>query len=494
MGRRQTVGNTPLSRHRLPLCEETLVAVGAAISVVLAGGVAVSGWWAWEAQQTGLWKLLAAMCLLCAGEALGLVILRRRMRGGFSSMEAIRQALLAIDAGEAGLASLSVSGDLNREGAAWNKLLGEIEQARKGGLAERAKHSLGTASSANSELGGAFDAMPNGMILIDDRMRVKYTNGAAAVLLAVKREEMPGADITSLILDEDVQDSIRSVVKGSGLRRSSVETEHRENGNFQALRFSVRLMRQDDSAAAMIVIEDITQQRIASESRDAFVAQATHELRAPLTNIRLYIETAMEEGQDDAAIRAKCLNVVNQEARRLERIVGDMLSVSEMEAGVFKLQVDDVPLTTVFDELKSNYEAQARDKQIAMDFDLAPNLSMVRGDRDKIVLALQNLLSNAIKYTTAPGKVHLSAEVKMDKLVVEVCDTGIGINEGDSQRIFEKFFRAKDRRVEKVIGSGLGLAIAREAIRLHGGDITVESEVGKGSRFTLTLPVVAEAA
>ena len=129
-----------------------------------------------------------------------------------------------------------------------------------------------------------------------------------------------------------------------------------------------------------------------------------------------------------------------------------------------------------------------------MDFDLAPNLSMVRGDRDKIVLALQNLLSNAIKYTTAPGKVHLSAEVKMDKLVVEVCDTGIGINEGDSQRIFEKFFRAKDRRVEKVIGSGLGLAIAREAIRLHGGDITVESEVGKGSRFTLTLPVVAEAA
>src|SRR6185436_8456189 len=115
----------------------------------------------------------------------------------------------------------------------------------------------------------------------------------------------------------------------------------------------------EDSAAAMVVIEDITQQRAAEESRHAFVAQVTHELRTPLTNIRLYVETAIDEGESDPKLQSKCLNVINAEARRLERIVGDMLSVAEIEAGSLKLRSDDVQLETLFAELKDDYTPQA---------------------------------------------------------------------------------------------------------------------------------------
>jgi len=493
MDRRRTAGNRPLSAQGPHLREEVIIAIGVAIASALTAGVAASGWWAWQARQGELLKLQAVLCLLCAGN-LAMVLLHRRLRKRFGSMRAIRRALLAADRGEVGSASLSVSSDLGPEGAAWNKLLEEIEQLRNRVVAERATQMLGLAHSADRELRGALDVLPHGMILVDDKMCIKYANGAAAVLLAAKRDEMPGADLAGFIPYPDVLNSIKAIVDGRVARRSAVEAERRRGGNFQALRFNVRLMRRGDEASAMIAIEDITQQRIAAESRDAFVAQATHELRAPLTNIRMYVETAMEASRDDAVTRGKCLNVINQETRRLERIVGEILSISQMEAGSFTLQLDDVRLRPVLEELKSNYEAQARDKRIAMDFDLAPDLGVIRGDRDKIVLALQNLLSNAIKYTPAPGNVRVAAEVKKDQLVVEVSDTGIGVSEEDVRRIFEKFYRAGDQRVEKIPGSGLGLAIAREVIRLHGGDITVESEQGKGSRFTLTLPVAAEAA
>ena len=118
----------------------------------------------------------------------------------------------------------------------------------------------------------------------------------------------------------------------------------------------------------------------------------------------------------------------------------------------------------------------------------------MKGDRDKIRLGLHNLIGNALKYTPAGGHVTVTVTVDQGRFVVDVADSGIGISAEDAERIFEKFYRARDRRVTQVKGSGLGLAIAREVIRLHGGDITVQSEPEKGSTFTLWLPIPPEAA
>jgi signal transduction histidine kinase len=244
----------------------------------------------------------------------------------------------------------------------------------------------------------------------------------------------------------------------------------------------------------MVTIEDITQQKVAEEARHAFVAHTTHELRTPLTNIRLYVETAIDEGENNPSTRAKCLNVINGETRRLERIVGEMLSMAEIEAGSFKIKPDDVRIETLFDELKADYQQQAAEKRIDLQLKLPPKLPVIRGDRDKITLALHNLVGNALKYTPDGGKVTIGVEVDGKQVAVSVTDTGIGISPDDAEKIFERFYRAKDPRVAKITGSGLGLTLAREVIRMHGGDITVESQIDQGSTFTMTLPFKAEAA
>jgi two-component system sensor histidine kinase VicK len=273
-----------------------------------------------------------------------------------------------------------------------------------------------------------------------------------------------------------------------------VEVQQDDSATAGVLRFIVRPVRQADSGIAMIIIEDVTQQRVAAESRSAFLGRATHELRTPLTNIRLYVETALVEGKDDPAVRAKCLNVINEESARLERIVSDILSVSEIEAGALEIKRDDVRLDVLFEQLKADYEPQARERQIKLTFDLPPKLPVFQGDCDKIALALHNLLGNALKYTPTGGQVTVYVNFDQNQIAIDVTDTGIGIGEGDIEKVFEKFYRAKDQRITDITGSGMGLAIAREVIRLHGGDITVQSELNKGSNFTLTLPVPNEAA
>jgi signal transduction histidine kinase len=168
-----------------------------------------------------------------------------------------------------------------------------------------------------------------------------------------------------------------------------------------------------------------------------------------------------------------------------------MLSVAEIEAGSMKLNSDDVRLEPLLEELKAEYAAQAAEKQLSLAFELPPKLPVIRGDRDKITMALHNLIGNALKYTPAGGNVRVKVDSNETSVVVRIEDSGIGIAADEMERIFEKFYRAKDRRVAKITGTGLGLALAREVVRMHGGDITLESQLDRGSTFTMRLPATA---
>jgi signal transduction histidine kinase len=210
--------------------------------------------------------------------------------------------------------------------------------------------------------------------------------------------------------------------------------------------------------------------------------------------MRLYLETALDENEKNPTVRAEALNVVNQECRRLERLVSDILSITEIEAGSFKVKNEDVRMDAVLQDLQSDYKAQAESKGLRLVFDLPPKLPVLTGDRDKLAVALHNLVGNALKYTPPGGQVLVSAEVSAQDLLITVADSGIGISEEDAKNLFKKFQRAKDPRVAKIPGSGLGLALAREVVRLYGGDILLKSELNKGSTFTVVLPTRSEAA
>lgn len=410
---------------------------------------------------------------------------RRKLR----AIGAVQDALLAAHEGLTDPELLAVDARFGPAAVAWNALL---DRASRGSFEAGSTAPSVESSGVDALAVGACDALWTGVIVVDRHAKVRYLNGACSTLLSVKRDESVGTDIQNVIKDEEVLGAIREGAKAGKLAKPRLTFELERGGPDPAgrgvLRLTLRSLR-DEAGAILIVVEDVTQQRVAEESRGSFVAQVTHELRTPLTNVRLYLETLHDEGEADPSVRAKCINVIGQETRRLERVVQDMLSVSEIEAGSFKLHVDDVRTDEIFEELRSDYNAQAQDREIRLVFDLAPKLPVLQADRDKISLALHNLVGNALKYTPVGGEVRVKAEEADGFFVVHVTDNGIGIKEDEHELIFEKFYRAKDQRISAIVGSGLGLALARQVIRMHAGDITVQSQLNKGSTFTLSVPL-----
>ena len=438
--------------------------------------------------QIGI-ALIATTALIC------LLLVYRHARSRLRALGEIREALAAIRDGESSLEAVKLTNRFGPEAQTWNDMLSETQKSRQMEIAERARQSLDTDRRSSGGLDAVCDVMSQGLLLMDDQLRTTYANGAAAIFLQTEHDQIVESSVEPHLPDPQLLELVRAAAGGSATRRGSVDLDLRgeEGGQRGVLRFNVRHLDGKQGVAAMLQIEDITQQRIAEDSRHSFAAQATHELRTPLTNIRLSVET-MLDAPYDREVRSQCLNTINQEAHRLERVVAEMLSVAEIEAGSLTVASDDVPLETMLNELKSDYQAQADEKTIALKFDVPPKLPSLVGDRDKIMLALQNLVGNALKYTPDGNQVVVTVEQQDNELMVHVSDTGFGISEQDTERIFEKFYRARDERVHQITGSGLGLALAREVIRLHGGDITVQSQIDQGSTFTLTLPVQALAA
>jgi len=395
------------------------------------------------------------------------------------------------------MASLIVSESLGEEARAWNRLLLEREAVRRDAVVAMLEDRRGAGTEHGVAAGaGALDTLWLGVLLLDAGQRVVYANGAAAVCLRAKREDLVGKPGTEVFGSEECRTLLTGLATGTLRHKQSVDVSGAGEGT-TVLRVSVKPTRKGDEAAAVVLIEDVTQAREAEKNRNGLVAQASHELRTPLTNIRLYVEALLEDdGRDNPAARATAINTINQEARRLERIVADMLSVSEMEAGSFRLRLDEVPVGPMVEDLRHDFEPQAADKEISLVFELSPKLPSIRGDRDKLTLALHNLVGNALKYTPAGGTVTVRARVTgegtpEERLLFEVVDTGIGIRPEEQELVFEQFYRAKDKRIAGITGTGLGLTLSREVARLHGGDVTLRSEVDKGSTFVLVVPTGA---
>jgi signal transduction histidine kinase len=434
------------------------------------------------------WETQAGIGIIGASTLALLLLLYRRAQSSVRPLWVVRDALLAVASGEQDPQRLELDGRLGPEAEGWNRLLDETRRLRQQARGEAVIEALAPHRQSGGEIDAAFDVMSHGMVLLDARRKVRFANGAATVYLRLDRKDVIGHDLGDVIEDAAVIDAVRDVTEGAAQGTKVVELRRQDEGK-AVLRFSVRRMRKGDNATAMLVIEDVTQQRVADEARNNFIAQVAHELRTPLTNIRLYVESAIEAGDSEPAVRGNALNVINQESRRLERIIGEMLSISEIEAGSLRVQKDDVHLDALLEEARVDFEPQANEKKVALEFLLPPKIAVIQGDRDKLALTVHNLVGNAIKYTPAGGRVTVRLEASRGQVSIDVADTGIGIKPDELERVFERFYRAKDERVSKITGTGLGLTLAREVARLHGGDVTAESRINQGSTFVLTLPL-----
>jgi len=433
---------------------------------------------------------MAVACLALAS----MLLVHRHSRFRLKAIGAIHEVLLAVQEDGVDISNLELDPRLGREAVAWNKLLGERQTTQVRSAIQQVKDVVHEKSGTAESFGAAFDAVPSGLVLVNGKLEIEHANGAAAIFLQAGRTQLSHAPISQAIKEPRVLAAVREAAENPAAKRVVVEVEQGGAMAAGVLRFSVLPIRQAETRLALIAIDDITQQRVAAGAMNSFLAKAAHELRTPLTNIRLFVEEALEHSERDPVATGKCLNVVNDETQRLDRTVAEILSVSQIEAGSFELKRDDVRLDELLQKLKIDHEVQAKEKRIAYEFDLPPKLPVLQADRDKIAQALHNLVGNALKYTLDGGRVAVSAQVENGRLSIAVSDTGIGIGPEEAEKVFEKFYRSQNPLATSVKGSGLGLPIAREIARLHGGDITVESELGKGSTFTLVLPLVEASA
>ena len=239
-------------------------------------------------------------------------------------------------------------------------------------------------------------------------------------------------------------------------------------------------------------LREVTQQRELDRLKDDFVATVSHELRTPLTSMMGFLEMIREgEAGQLTDEQKRFLAIVYRSSERLQRLVGDLLFVARLDASGLQLHFADVRLDEVAREVVESSSALARSREIVLDSDLG-ELPHVLGDRERLVQLVGNLLSNALKFTPAGGTVTVRTFVDGDDAVLEVADTGIGIPEGEQDRLFQRFFRSSTATEQAIPGTGLGLVISRAIAEAHGGTIGVVSKPGEGTCFRVELPLEPE--
>jgi signal transduction histidine kinase len=217
-----------------------------------------------------------------------------------------------------------------------------------------------------------------------------------------------------------------------------------------------------------------------------FVSIASHELRTPLAVILGYASFLREEFSGEAGEQ---VGIVLQSAMRLRSIIDDMVNLRHVDTGEAQLDREIFSMTELINEVSGEFSQFAKAKQQTLSVDLPDDPLKIDADRQKVYLSIANLLSNAIKFTPSKGRVQVSARRKGEEIWVVVMDTGVGIPQRDYERIFNRFYQVEPSLTRRYEGMGLGLSIAKSMVELHGGRIWVESIVGKGSRFTIVLPI-----
>jgi signal transduction histidine kinase len=225
------------------------------------------------------------------------------------------------------------------------------------------------------------------------------------------------------------------------------------------------------------------------EAKTNFLANVSHELRTPLTSIRAFSEI-LQSYPDDDETQQEFLHIISSESERLTRLVNDVLDVTKIESGQMEWRDESVDASALLEQCTRTFAPLLEQSTLEFRQDLAPDLPLIRGDHDRLQQVIHNLLNNAMKFTS-DGYIGLRARVDGAELHISVSDSGVGIASQDQERVFEKFQQVGDTLTGKPKGTGLGLTICREIVEHHGGQLTLESQPGKGSTFTIVLPVAS---
>lgn len=342
-------------------------------------------------------------------------------------------------------------------------------------LAEDAERSHQALARERVLLSAVAEGLTQGVIAVDGDRKIELLNDAARSMLAV----------TSSPVGEPLIDFVRVPQLFDLL--ASDESATAEAQLPSGIRALIRVARKWGGEGRVLLLEDVTAMRRLETVRRDFVANVSHELRTPVAVIRANAETLLAGAKDDPAMAQRLMDGLHRNAERLARILADLLDLSRLDAGQYRLDIGSVGVRAAIDQALSAVETQAGTRGVTVDVQIPEGLA-VRADPKALDQVLVNLIDNAVKYTRASGHVWVAAHAVDGAIRIDVRDDGPGIADRHRERIFERFYRADPSRTREAGGTGLGLSIAKHLAESMQGTVGVEPNAPQGSIFWLRLP------
>lgn len=351
-------------------------------------------------------------------------------------------------------------------------------------MAEKLEITINDLSDKKNKLEAILKSMQNGVIAVNGIGRIILVNPAALSMFG-----LDGGVIGKHILEVFKNYELEDILRGDQDETREIKLNYPEK---RILRVKatpiIDTTGRYKNIGNVVVMQDITELKQLEQMRSEFVANVSHELKTPLTSIKGFAETLKSGAIKDIETRDKFLDIINIEADRLTRLINDILSLSELENKRQNIVNERINLNEAVEEIQYIMESLARLKEINLYFNYNERPLWVMGNHDKVKQLLINLIDNGIKYTPKGGSVKVTVYSSGEFAHIEIADTGIGISKEHLSRIFERFYRVDKGRSRAMGGTGLGLAIVKHIVAAMGGSITVESEIGKGSTFTVIIP------
>jgi two-component system phosphate regulon sensor histidine kinase PhoR len=369
----------------------------------------------------------------------------------------------------------------------------------QGGQAFSASRALGRAqrevsatisrlTAERAELQAILEALGNGLIALDREQRIRSANRIAEQLLGLT-DDYRGRLLQQATRQLDLSRFVGEALAANGHLSAEIRLEGVETLVMQAA--SEPLPGSDGSIdGLLVVLDDITRLKRLESMRTDFAANVSHELRTPITNIKGYIETLQEIGFDDPPQVGHFIEIIHRNTHRLSVLVEDLLSLASLDQLDSRtgLEFEEIEIGRVLGDVQGELGDSAQAKQVALSVSCNPGI-LVFANRTLVHQAVANLVSNAIKYSPSGSSVEVEGRLAGDVVEIEVVDNGPGIPAKHLPRIFERFYRVDKARSRELGGTGLGLALVKHIALAHGGAVDAQSVVGKGSRFTIRLPL-----
>ena len=351
-------------------------------------------------------------------------------------------------------------------------------------ITTRLRDRLDELTEERDRAGQILDALDDGVLLLDGAGRLLVANPAARSWFGLPDDLRPGLPAQRVLGVAQVTALAEQATRARAPVVGTCTLVFPEPRTLAMRAFP--LADRGPTGRIVVTLTDITQRRRLEVLRRDFVANASHELKTPVAAVRALAETLLTALPDDPEAGRRFAERIGREAERLDALTRDLLDLSRVERGT--LDVEPVDLVGLAKEVVGGYGDLAEERRIRLRAELQPQVSM-RGDRAQLGLLLSNLLDNALRFTPAKGTVCVRLDATESRAVIQVSDTGHGIPAGELPRVFERFYRVDKARARQTGGTGLGLAIVRHVAEAHGGTVRVDSELGRGSTFTVTLPV-----